>query len=88
MNQNGGRDVRTSATGLVQPEHLEAAGGREEEYRRRKENTDVIVRCAQGFEVRRGYHFGCRAHGKSGYRPLRDCLPQNTFESRIRLTDV
>lgn len=43
MNQNGRRNVRTSATRLMQAEHLQAACDSEEQDRRREEHTNVIV---------------------------------------------
>jgi len=43
MNQNGGRNVGTSAAGLVEAEHLDAASDGEKEDRRREEDANVMV---------------------------------------------
>jgi hypothetical protein len=43
MNQNGGRNVGTSAAGLLEAENLEAASDGEKEDRRREEDPNVMV---------------------------------------------
>ena len=43
MNEEGGRDVRTSAARLMQAEHLKASRDGEKEDRRREEHANVIV---------------------------------------------
>ena len=43
MNESRGRNVRTPAIRLMQSEHLKASRNGEEEDRRRKEHSDVMV---------------------------------------------
>lgn len=51
MNQDGGRNIGTSAAGFMQTEHLEASRDGEEEDGRREEDANVTVRKAQGFQA-------------------------------------
>ena len=44
MNENRGRNIRTPTARLVQSEHLKASRNGEEEDRRRKEHSNVMVR--------------------------------------------